>query len=499
MNIKSLVVKSLAATVRRKTIRCSMQPIQTQNEALLILLDAAKGTRFGEAHGLKAVRTYEEFKRAVPIRDYETFRPYIDRILSGEVNVLCKGKPLYLTKTSGTTSGVKYIPLTKNALTNQIRAARSALLQYVYETGNDRFLSGKMIFLQGSPKLTDSAGIKTGRLSGIVAHHVPKYLQSNRMPGWETNCIEDWEQKVDAIVDETLQEDMRLISGIPPWIKMYFEKLRHRSGKTIGDLFPNFSLMVTGGVNYTPYQKAIQELVGRKIDIIQTYPASEGFIAYQDTREEEGLLLLLDQGIFYEFIPLVEIFSRNPGRINLEKVDIGVDYVLIVSTNSGLWAYNMGDTIRFVSKDPYRIIVTGRVDHFTSSFGEHVIAYEVEASLEEAMKKQSCTIVDFTVAPQVNPLEGLPHHEWYIEFKKSPKNLEAFAQEIDQALRKKNIYYNDLISGNILSPLIIRRVRNDGMKEYMKSIGKLGGQYKLPRLSNGKEIADGLKDYLEIS
>ncbi|XOD69697.1 MAG: GH3 auxin-responsive promoter family protein [Flavobacteriales bacterium AspAUS03] len=499
MSIKSFVAKPLASIIQYKTVRWSMRPIETQNKVFRTLINTAKDTRFGVAHRLKEIQTYEEFKQAVPIRAYEAFKPYINRILAGEVDVLCKGKPFYLTKTSGTTSGIKYIPLTKGALTDHLTAARNALLQYIYEMDNDHFLAGKMIFLQGSPELSELKGIKTGRLSGIVAHHIPKYLQTNRMPSWTINCMEDWEKKIDAIVEETSQEDMRLISGIPPWVKMYFEKLKERSGKTVGELFPNFSLMVTGGVNYTPYQKVIQELIGRQIDIIQTYPASEGFIAYQDRQQEEGLLLLLDQGIFYEFIPWEEFFSPNPSRINIEKVLLGIDYVLIVNTNSGLWGYNIGDTIRFISKDPYRIIVTGRIKHFTSAFGEHVIAYEVETALEEALKKQTCTIVDFTVAPQVTPQSGLPHHEWYIEFKSLPKDLENFTQEIDQALRKKNTYYNDLISGNILRPLIIKRVRNGGMRKYMKSIGKLGGQYKLPRLSNDRKIANVLESHLESS
>ncbi|XCI75018.1 MAG: GH3 auxin-responsive promoter family protein [Flavobacteriales bacterium] len=499
MSIKSFAARAMASIIQRKTVRWSMRPIDTQNKVFHTLINAAKDTRFGVAHRLKEIQTYEEFKQAVPIRSYEAFKPYINRILAGEVNVLCKGKYLYLTKTSGTTSGIKYIPLNKGALTNQLIAARNALLQYIYETGNDHFLAGKMIFLQGSPKLSELKGIKTGRLSGIVAHHIPKYLQANRMPSWTINCMEDWEKKVDAIVEETSQEDMRLISGIPPWVKMYFEKLKDKSGKTVGELFPNLSLMVTGGVNYAPYQKVMQKLIGRQIDIIQTYPASEGFIAYQDSQQKEGLLLLLDQGIFYEFIPWEEFFSPNPSRINIEKVLLGIDYVLIVNTNSGLWGYKIGDTVRFVSKDPYRIIVTGRIKHFTSTFGEHVIAYEVETALEEALKKQTCTIVDFTVAPQVTPSSGLPHHEWYIEFENLPKDLEGFAQEIDQGLRRKNTYYNDLVSGNVLRHLIIKKVRNGGMKEYMKSIGKLGGQYKLPRLSNDREIADILENHLEPS
>lgn len=496
MIIKSLSSKILAYLVHNANVHWSRNPFSTQKKVLKSLLKYAIGTKFEKYHGLRKIKNYEEFKEAVPIRNYELYKPYIERILLGEVNVICKGKPIYFAKTSGTTSGAKYIPLTMNSLNCQIQAARNALLEYIYQTGNNTFLFKKMIFLQGSPNLTELSGIKIGRLSGIVAHHVPLYMKNNIMPSWETNCMEDWEKKIDNIVEETLRQDMSLISGIPPWIKIYFEKLRNKSGKTIGNLFPNFSLMVTGGVNYTPYKKIINEFINKKIDIIQIYSASEGFIAYQDNNKKEGLLLLLNNGIFYEFITLKNFFSKKYQRINIEKVEIGIDYVLIINTSAGLWGYNIGDTIRFISKNPYRILITGRVDHFISAFGEHVITYEVESALEKAIKKYNCAVVDFTVAPKVNPSKGLPYHEWYIEFEKPPKNLEHFAEEIDLSLRIKNIYYNDLIAGKILRPLKIKILRKDGIKDYMKSIGKLGGQHKISHLSNNRKIAKILKKYL---
>lgn len=499
MVIKYLASKILASLLHKVKIHWSMNPFNTQQKVLKSLLKSAIGTKFEKNHGLRKVKNYEEFKEAVPIRNYELYKPYIERILLGEVNVLCQGKPIYFAKTSGTTSGEKYIPLTKNSLMFQIRAARNALLEYIYQTGNNNFLFKKMIFLQGSPKLVELSGIKIGRLSGIVAHHIPAYMKHNTMPSWETNCIEDWEKKIDNIVEETLTEDMSLISGIPPWIKMYFEKLQNKSGKTIGNLFPNFSLMVTGGVNYNPYKKIIKELINRKIDIIQIYAASEGFIAYQDNNKKEGLLLLLNNGIFYEFILLEDFVLKKNNRINIENVQLYVDYVLIINTSAGLWGYNIGDTIRFISKKPYRIIITGRIDHFISAFGEHVINYEVEYALEKAIKKYNCTVVDFSVAPKVNPSHGLPYHEWYIEFEKTPNNLDLFAKEIDFYLRKKNIYYNDLILGKVLRPLIIKVLRKNGIKDYMKSIGKLGGQHKIPHLSNTRKIANNLKNYLLIN
>lgn len=497
MSVKTFAAKTLSVLLQQKMKRWQADPVGTQKKVFFRLIHSARNTQFAKDHHFNDVHDHKSFTEATPIRDYEDLRPYIDRILEGAADVLWPGKPLYLAKTSGTTSGTKYIPLTRQALNAQLSAARNALLQYVHETGRHDFLEGKMIFLQGNPKLSEKSGIKCGRLSGIVAHHIPKYLRQHRLPSWETNCIEDWEEKIEAIVKETWKENMRLISGIPPWLQMYFERLKKRSGKPIGELFPNFSLMVTGGVNYEPYKKSIQNLIGRPIDILQTYPASEGFIAYQDSQKEKGLLLLLDQGIFYEFIPQEELKNEHPRRLSVEEVELGVDYVLVLNTNSGLWGYNLGDLVRFVSKDPLRIIITGRVKNFTSAFGEHVIAHEVEEALGHGQKKYPCRITEFTVAPQVTPLEGLPYHEWYIEFENPPEDEKGFALAIDQALCKKNSYYNDLIRGNILQSLIIRKVRKDGIRDYMKSIGKLGGQFKLPRLSNDRKIAEELKKYIE--
>ena len=497
MEIKGFVTKTLASLLQKKMKLCQVDPVGIQKKVLFRLIKRAKNTQFARDHYFNDIHDHQSFTEAIPIRDYENLRSYIDSILEGESDVLWPGKPLYLAKTSGTTSGAKYIPLTRQTLSSQLSSARNALLQYVYETKRYGFLEGKTIFLQGNPKLSEKSGIKYGRLSGIVAHHIPKYYRQYYLPCWETNCIEDWEEKIEAIVKETSKEDIRLISGIPPWVQMYFERLRKRNRKPIGELFPNLSLMVTGGVNYEPYRQSIQNLIGRPIDILQTYPTSEGFIAYQDSQQENGLLLLLDQSIFYEFVLQEDLKNEHPRRLSIGEVKLGVDYVLILNTDSGLWGYNLGDLVRFVSKNPLRIIITGRVKNFTSAFGEHVIAYEVEEALRYGQKKYPCRITEFTVAPQVTPLEGLPHHEWYVEFEKLPEDEKGFELAIDQALCKNNFYYNDLICGNILQRLAIKKVRKNGIRDYMKSIGKLGGQFKLPRLSNDRKIVEELKSYLE--
>ncbi len=495
--IKSFFAKIYAKQVSKKVYKWVDKPIQTQEKVFKSLISDAQNTVFGKDHEFATIKSYDDFKKLVPVRDYELLKPYVERVKEGKKDILWPGKPIYFAKTSGTTSGAKYIPITKESMPYHISAAKEALLLYIAETGNADFVDGKMIFLQGSPVIDDSHAIKTGRLSGIVAHYVPKYLQRNRMPSWETNCIDDWETKVNAIVKETQSEDMRLISGIPSWVQMYFEKLIEQGNKSVGDIFPNFNLFVYGGVNFEPYRQNMEKLIGRKIDSIELFPASEGFFAYQDkqnkTTTKAGMLLLLNSGIFYEFIPANEFFEVDQNRYSIKDVKLGVNYVLIISTNAGLWSYNIGDTVEFTSLDPYRIIVTGRIKHFISAFGEHVIAKEVEQSLQEVVMETDIQINEFTVAPQVNPPDGeLPYHEWFIEFEKEPEDLKLMADQIDKKMQKQNSYYFDLIEGKILQTLRITRVTKNGFKDYMKSIGKLGGQNKIPRLSNDRKIADKL-------
>jgi hypothetical protein len=497
--LKSFFAKIYAGIISRQVYTWAKDPINTQNKVFKELISQASKTKFGRDHKFETISSYQDFKKLVPVRDYEGLKGYISDIQKGELNVLWKGKPLYFAKTSGTTSGAKYIPITKESMPYQIAAAKEALLLYIAETGKADFVDGKMIFLQGSPEIDDSNKVQTGRLSGIVAHYVPKYLQKNRLPSWETNCIDDWESKVNAIVQETAVEDLRLISGIPSWVQMYFEKLIEDQGKKVSEIFPNFNLFVYGGVNYEPYRQNMEQLIGKKVDSIELFPASEGFFAYQDKQNktndsDKGMLLLLNSGIFYEFIVSEDFYKESPERMTLEDVKIGVNYVLIISTNAGLWSYNIGDTIAFTSLSPFRIIVTGRIKHFISAFGEHVIGKEVEQAMQIASVNTNIQIKEFTVAPQVNPIEGeLPYHEWFIEFENEPENMIEFSKMIDEEMQRQNTYYFDLIQGNILQQLKISKVQKNGFDQYMRSVGKLGGQNKIPRLANDRKIADQLQ------
>ena len=496
MSLKSVAAKIFAARIVRKQQKWMQNPIQTQESVFQQLISKARNTEFGRDHDFSAIRSHTDFVNRVPIRDYETLRPYVDRVVAGEANILWPGKPAYFGKTSGTTSGAKYIPITSESIRCQVNASRDAILNYIHETGNTSFVKGKMIFLQGSPEMKTVNGIKTGRLSGISAHYVPAYLQRNRLPSWETNCIEDWEEKVEKIIDETIDQNMTVIAGIPSWVQMYFERLFQRSQQKIGELFSNFQLFIYGGVNYEPYRAKFEDLIGRKVDSIELFPASEGFFAFQEQQKEKGMLLLLDSGIFYEFVPADSFFDENPRRLTLDQVELDVNYVMIISTNAGLWAYNVGDTIAFISLDPFRIIVTGRIKHFISAFGEHVIAKEVEEAMEKAITATDARVNEFTVAPNMGTDNvQLPYHEWFVEFDEAPEKMEDFERILDQSMQAQNSYYYDLIQGSILQPLKVSPLQAGAFQAYMRSKGKLGGQNKVQRLANDRNMADALQAY----
>jgi len=517
MGYKSAIAKIAAHIIAPAIYSEQKNAVAIQQKLMSSFVAQAAKTDFGKAHHFADIKTYEEFKAAIAMRDYEDIKDYIALIADGKEDVLWPGKPLYFCKSSGTTSGTKYIPVNKLQIDEMIRAARSSLMLYVAETGNSAFFDHQMIFLQGSPVLdkgtansprsTDTPlfekkrgeGPPSGRLSGIVYHHVPFYVNRNRMPSYGVNCIEDWEEKVEAIARETMHRRMSLISGIPPWVVMYFERLVALTGKQhIKDIFPDFSVFAYGGVNYEPYRARIEELIGFKIDSVETYPASEGFIAYQDKQYEPGLLLNVNGGVFYEFIKAEEIFDANARRISLADIELGVNYALILNNNAGLWGYNIGDTVKFVSKKPYRILVTGRVKHFISAFGEHVIGEEVEYAMMEACKQLNIAITEFTVAPQVSPQGELPYHEWFVEFARPVENTSVLAQKVDELLQQKNSYYFDLRQGNILQQLKIRTLKPNAFIDYMRSQGKLGGQNKVPRLTNDRKIAEGLGSWGQL-
>ncbi len=497
MGFKSIILKPFAKQIARSIEKNSRNALIDQDKIFRMLLEKGGKTVFGRDHDFAGITTYRDFGNQVPLRDYEQLKPYIQQIKEGDSNVLWPGRLRYFAKTSGTTSGVKYIPITQDSLPNHFGTARNALFNYFAQTGKGAWIDGKVIFLSGSPVLEMVGDIPTGRLSGIANHLIPAWLKRSQMPSYKTNCIEDWEEKLKHIVEETLTQDMRLISGIPPWVQMYYEKLLERTGKSyVKDIFPNYSVFVYGGVNFEPYRASLEKMVGKKLDSVETYPASEGFIAFQDSQKEGGLLLNTASGIFFEFVPAGEIFNENPTRLQLSEVETGVNYALIINSNAGLWGYNIGDTVEFVSLNPYRIIVTGRIKHFISAFGEHVIGKEVEEAMNATSKKLEANIVEFTVAPQVSPPEGgLPYHEWFVEFDSYSGHPDNFQSLLNEQMVSQNIYYEDLIKGKVLQPLKLRILQKDAFRNFMKSEGKLGGQNKVPRLSNDRTIAEALQKY----
>ena len=492
--MKTLITILFARLVKKRNSKWISNPLENQAKTFNKLLLKGTNTEFGRDHNFSTIKNYEDFKNQVPIRDYEGLKPYVDKVVKGEKNILWPGQPLYFAKTSGTTSGAKYIPITKESIKTHVNSARDALLNYFLKTKNYKPINGKHMFLQGSPKLEKKNGIYIGRLSGISAHYIPKLFLNNRKPSWNTNCIEDWEEKVETIIKETVGEKMTIIAGIPSWVQMYFEKIVSNENKSIKEVFPELSLYVYGGVSYDPYKSTFDKLFGKKVDTLATFPASEGFFGYQDTFTDENtdLLLLLNNDIFYEFIKAEDFLKGKYERITLKDVQVNVNYLLIISTSAGLWGYNIGDTVKFTSTRPYRIIVSGRIKHFLSAFGEHVIAEEVETSMKIATKDHGVTIREFTVAPNINPKEGLPCHEWYIEFETQPRDIKAFSKTLETEMLNQNIYYKDLIYGSIIKPLEVISVKKGGFNDYMRSVGRLGGQNKVPRLSNDRKIADKL-------
>ncbi len=488
----SLLLKLIARITAFNIRNWSLRPIQTQEKQFKYLINSAKKTSFGTDHNFQKISSYKDFVNNVPVREYEGIRPYIERVKNGERNILWPGRPIYFALTSGTTSGSKYIPITKESLKNHLNGAKNAILNYVDQTKKTSFIKGKFIFIQGSPLLDKMSEILIGRLSGISAHHIPFYMRAKMLPSWKTNIIEDWETKLERIVDETIDKDMTIISGIPSWVQMYFEKIVEKKQKKVGTIFKNFNLFIYGGVNYKPYEKKFKSLIGRKIDSIELFPASEGFYAFQDRQESKDLLLILNDGIFYEFIEEKKYHSNIFDRIPIAEVGLNINYVLIVSTNAGLWAYNTGDTIKFTSLNPHRVIVTGRVAQFLSAFGEHVIVKEVELAVEEACTKTGEIVNEFTVAPKFKKGNEMAYHEWFVEFAQANPDIHTFETIIDLELRKQNKYYHDLIAGKIIAKAKVNMVQNGGFNKYMKSIGKLGGQNKIPKISNNRKVADQL-------
>lgn len=499
MRFKSILIRPVAQRIAARVQQSAYTAIEDQSKWFTRILDKGSSSVYAHHHGIHASMSYDEYRRSTPMIDYEDMRVYIDRVIGGEHHVLWPGRPKYFAKTSGTTSGAKYIPITSDSMSNHFHTARNALFVQASRLRQFEWLDGKMIFLSGSPELEDVNGTPTGRLSGIVNHAVPAWLRTNQLPSYRTNCIEDWQMKIAAIVRETHNQPMTLISGIPPWVVDYFEHLlNYTKAEDIGSLFPDLSFVVHGGVNFKPYWSTFQELIGRPVHMIETYPASEGFLAFQDMGVDDGLLLNTDSGIFFEFVRLDQWEDEYRERLALCEVSTGVQYVVIITSNAGLWSYILGDTVEFCSTSPYRIRVSGRIAHYISAHGEHVIAKEVEEAIIQANDALGIQIHHFTVAPVIHQgANRQSYHEWFIEYKDAQVDMESLSAVIDRSMREQNAYYDDLRRSGMLSRPVIRMVHPGGFASYMRSIGKLGSQNKVPILSNDRKVAQGLESYVE--
>lgn len=497
MGVVTGIVRTLAVRVHNQIEFMAAHPYKFQDAIFQSLINKGKGTVFGKERNFQSIKTHDDYVREVAIQSYEDIRPYIERAIAGEKNVLWPGRPKYIVGTSGTTGGIKYIPLSKDSLPYHFQTARNAVFNYCLKYGLMKIFNGKMLFLSGSPELQKMGGINTGRLSGIVNHQVPRWLKFNQVPTYATNCIENWEEKIDKIVDESLKEDMTMISGIPPWVLMYHERLLEKSGReSIKELFPNYALSVYGGVNFMPYAERFRKLIGADVDYIDTYPSSEGFVAFQDVKGSDvGLLLNVNGGVFFEFVPAEQIHDANPDRLTLRDVEVDKDYAIIMNNNAGLWASKLGDIVSFTSTEPYRLVIKGRVEHFISAFGEHVIAGDVESAMSTAMSGTGIGISEFTVAPQVNPTDGgPPYHEWLVELEEdyNLSEMASFRRILDQCMQSVNFHYKDLVGGKVIRPLEITVLPRGTTRAYLRAQAKLGGQNKIARLSNNRGIADAL-------
>ena len=497
MKLTSFLIRFLAKRQWERNKKNKFNALDHQNKIFKKIINNGVDSLFGKNNSINKSIKYIDFKKLIKLNDYESIRPYVKKISEGETNILTKGVPKYFAITSGTTSGTKYIPLTMEMLNFQMRAIKELLLLYSYQSGNCKLSNTGMMFIQGSPVLRKFNKIPFAKLSGITARHIPFFLKKNRYPSMKTNCISNWDEKIKKIVLETFDKDMGVIGGIPPWVITYFRALlAHTQASNIKEIFPNFELYIHGGTSFENYKNSIFKLCG-DIDTLETYPASEGFFAYQDNLNEKHLLLLTNHGVFYEFVEVSRFKKGDNERVCLADVELGKNYVLIVSTVSGLWAYNTGDTIRFVSINPYKIVFCGRVSQYCSVFGEHVIEKEVQTALTQTLKKSGGEICEFSVCPKIKTNTKESHHEWFIEFVVKPKNMRNFEESLNREMETQNIYYKDLIKSNIISTLKVICVKRGGFDEYMKSIGKFGGQNKCPHLSNDRKIGDFLSEYYE--
>lgn len=476
-------------------------PHDVQNEVFQGLMQRARDTEWGERYAYSNIKTFKDYRNQVPVSTYEDIAPYVDRLRQGEQNILWPTETRLFAKSSGTTNAKsKLIPVTEDSLNEcHYKGGKDMLALYLSKNPESEFLSGKTIAVAGSAQVTDDSSNLIGDLSAILMSNLPLWAHFTKSPNLSITLMDDWSKKVDLIVENTLKEDIRAISGVPSWMLVILNRVLEETGKSnIREVWPNFEWVVHGGVSFAPYVDRFKQVMGSNVNYQEVYNASEGFFAIQDASMHNDMLLMLDYGIYYEFMPISEFGKENPEVIELKDVELGKNYALIISTNAGLWRYMIGDTVVFTSLNPYRIRISGRTKSFINSVGEELIVENAEYAVQQACLKTGAVIEEYTAAPLFLNEGKFITHEWFIEFRKEPEDLTFFTEVLDNALKSKNSDYEAKRFQNMVLayPLIHSLPKNSFLK-WLQSRGKLGGQHKVPRLNNDRKIVDELKLVVE--
>lgn len=470
-------------------------PEDSQREVLQDLVTSAQYTEFGKKYNFSKLFNVKAFKKAVPIHEYNDIKPYIQRIMNGEQNILWNTPVTWFAKSSGTTSDKsKFIPVTDESLQDcHYKAAKDVLTMYYNFNPDSDLLTGKGLVIGGSHTINQvNEEVHCGDLSAVLLQNTPFYGSWLKTPELSIALMDEWEEKIEKLAQSTIRENITSISGVPTWTLVLFKRILEMTGKSfIGEVWPNLELYMHGGVSFTPYRDQFDKLMGKKINYLEMYNASEGFIAAQETPGDQGLLLFVDHGIFMEFMPVSEYGKKDPVTVGLNRVELGKNYALVISTNGGLWRYLLGDTIQFTSLRPYKIIVSGRLKHYINAFGEEVIVDNTDRAISIASEKCSAIVNDYTAAPVYFSDDNNGAHEWLVEFEREPADLNIFTAELDKALKELNSDYEAKRHKNIaLRMPILHALKKGTFNNWLKSRGKLGGQHKVPRLSNERTLLE---------
>ena len=479
-----------------------LDPVAVQREVLQDLVTSAQYTEFGRKYDFSKLFSIKEFKKAVPIHEYEDLKPYIQRIMQGEENLLWNTPINWFAKSSGTTSDKsKFIPISEESLQdNHFLGAKDVLTMYYYFNPESDLLTGKGLVIGGSHTISQvNADVQYGDLSAVLLQNSPFWGHWIRTPELNIALLDEWENKIEQLAESTIRENVTSISGVPTWTLVLLKKILENTGrKNILEIWPSLELYIHGGVSFTPYREQFAKIIGGNINYLEMYNASEGFFAAQDHPGEDGMLLFTNHGIFMEFMPVEEYGKQDPQTIGLKEVEIGKNYALVISTNGGLWRYLLGDTIQFTRLGPFRIRVSGRLKHFINAFGEEIIVDNADKAIVAAALKSGAVVNDYTAAPVYFGDHSNGAHEWLIEFEKEPEQIALFSEELDKALKDLNSDYEAKRHKDIaLRPPIVKSVPKGLFNSWLRKKGKLGGQHKVPRLSNDRDHMDELLQMLE--